>query len=130
MSHRHLFLVSQPSLLIRGGADVDCQTNSGYTPLHRCAFYNHPSMTAMFVLAGANQKIIDGNGKTAYDVAVAEGNEEIARQLKPLILDDGTDMTGTMYATNNPKHPNFRPDAREALFSMWNLERSLQRPKA
>lgn len=106
---------------------MDCATNNGYTPLHRCAFYNHKQLAGLFCMAGANQKAVDGDGKTAYEVAVAEGNVEIAQILKPLIAPDGTDMTGVMYERNNPKHPEFRPQGREALFALAAINDSLAR---
>jgi ankyrin repeat protein len=67
---------------------VDCVTNNKYTPLHRCAFYNHKQLAGLFCMAGANQKAIDGDGKTAYEVAVEQGNTEVAQLLKPLLSSD------------------------------------------
>lgn len=113
-------------VLLKNGADLDCQTWHGkYSPLHRCAFYGHQRLAALFCMAGANQKLLDANGKTAYQVAVDEGNEGIAQVLKPLITASGEDMTGVMYATNNPKHPNFRPEGRAAIFTLYGIESSL-----
>lgn len=94
---------------------MDCTTNNGYTPLHRCAFYNHIQLASLICMAGANQKAVDGDGKTAYDVAVSKGHARMAEKLKPIITPDGVDITGVMYERNNPKHPQFRPEAREAL---------------
>eukprot|EP01102_Stenamoeba_stenopodia_P006651 TRINITY_DN1839_c0_g1_i1.p1 TRINITY_DN1839_c0_g1~~TRINITY_DN1839_c0_g1_i1.p1 ORF type:complete len:308 (-),score=80.58 TRINITY_DN1839_c0_g1_i1:49-972(-) len=112
-------------ILIKYGADVDCQTDNKYTPLHRCAYYDHPRLASLLCLAGANQKLRDENNQTAYEVAVENENREVAEILKPLITKDGEDLTGTAYATNNPKHPNFRPEARKALFSLFAIESSL-----
>lgn len=104
---------------------MDCQTHSLYSPLHRAAFYDHPRLVALLTLAGADQSLTDKDGRTAYDVAVAQGNEQIARSLKPLIDSNGNNLTGIMYATNNPKHPNFRPAAREAFFAMFAMEAAM-----
>jgi len=112
-------------ICIRYGADVDCQTDSKYTPLHRCAFYNHSRLASLLLLAGANQKLKDKDGRTAYDVAVKEQNPELVKLLQPLITKTGEDITGIAYATNNPKHPNFRPEAREALFNLYSFESKL-----
>lgn len=103
---------------------MDCQTKRGYSPLHRAAFYNHRRLAGILALAGADQKIRDSDGQTAYEVAVARGNDAIAETLKPMIY-NGRDMTGIMYATNNPKHPNHRPEARAALFAIHDVENSL-----
>jgi ankyrin repeat protein len=82
-------------------------------------------LASLFVLAGADQSIVDENGQTAYEVAVSVGNEEVMSILEPMFSEDGRDITGIAYATNNPKHPNFRPEAREALFSLYFMEQSL-----
>lgn len=111
-------------LLLHFGADVDCQTNLKYSPLHRCAFYDHARLASLFVLAGASQLLKDKDEMTAYDVAVAQGNDEIASLLEPLFV-DGRNVTGLAYATNNPKHPNFRPEARRSLFSLFLQEASV-----
>jgi ankyrin repeat protein len=105
---------------------VDCVTINKYTPLHRCAFYNHKRLAGLFCMAGANQKAIDGDGKTAYEVAVEQGNTEVAQLLKPLLSSDGTDMTGVVYARNNPNHPEFRPQGREALFALAAINASME----
>lgn len=116
--------VEAAMVLLHFGADVDCQTNLKYSPLHRCAFYNHPRLASLFVLAGANQCLKDKDEMTAYDVAVAQGNNEIASALEPIYA-NGQNITGLAYATNNPKHPNFRPEARRALLSLFHQEASL-----
>lgn len=109
----------------RYNANIDSQTNGKYTPLHRCAFYDHPRLASLFVLAGANQTIVDENGQTAYEVAVAQQNQDIIKLLKPIIDEDGKNLSGIAYATNNPNHPNFRPEARESLFALYSLNESL-----
>lgn len=110
----------------RYGADVDCQTKLGYTPLHRCAFYDHPRLASLLCLAGADRTLRDQKGDRAYDVAVAEGHEEVAQLLAPLISQDGVDISNVMYARNNPKHPNYRPGSRDALLQLFMLETAAQ----
>lgn len=111
-------------LLLKYGADVDCQTGGLYTPLHRCAFYYHPRLAALLCFAGANRTIRDENNQTAYEVAIEKGNRDIANIIKPL---EGEETNGGPYSTNNPKHPNFRPEAREAFFTLFAAERELER---
>lgn len=101
---------------------MDCKTHLKYTPLHRCAFYNHVRLASLLVLAGADQHQRDENGQTAYEVAVAENNHDVATILKPMLTKDGKDITGMQYASNNPKHPAHRPEAREALFQLFLAE--------
>ena len=103
---------------------MDSQTFKGFTPLHRCAFYDHSRLASLLCLAGAS-RLKDSNGDSAYDVAVARGNTQLISILKPLIDSAGNDITGIQYATNNPKHPNFRPNARTSLFAMFDLESSM-----
>jgi hypothetical protein len=105
-------------------ADIDCQTHGKYTPLHRCAYYNHARLASLLVLAGADQTIVDENGQTAYEVAVQAENEDIAQILQPIFDAEGRNISGLPYATNNPKHPNFRPEARESLFALHEMEES------
>lgn len=102
---------------------MDCQTNMGYTPLHRCAFYNHPRLGSLLVLAGATQSIRDfTEQQTPYEVSVARGNVKLIELLKPMFDDTGRDVKSLMYATNNPKHPQYRPEARAALLQLMNHE--------
>lgn len=108
--------------LLRCGADIDCQTKSLYTPLHRCAFYGHDRMAALICLAGADQTLKDKDGQTAYDVAVERGNPKLVSLLEPMVASDGTDLTGIAYARNNPKHQQHRPEGREAFFRLYSME--------
>jgi ankyrin repeat protein len=110
-------------VLLRYGADVDCQTDLGYSPLHRCAYYDHPQLGSLLCLAGANQTLRDTeNQETAYEVAAKKRNRRLMKLLNPTYDADGNNISGCMYASNNPKHPNFRPEARDALFTLCALE--------
>lgn len=110
--------------LLRCGADVDCQTKSLYTPLHRCAFYGHDRLAALLCLAGADRKLKDKDGRTAYDVAVERQQQrpKLLQLLRPLVDAHGNDLTGIAYARNNPKHPQHRPEGREAFFRLYAME--------
>jgi hypothetical protein len=67
---------------------------------------------------------VDENGQTAYEVAVQAENEDVIRILQPIFDAAGTNISGLAYATNNPKHPNYRPEARESLFALHEMEES------
>jgi ankyrin repeat protein len=108
---------------------VDCQTNLKYSPLHRCAFYDHRRLASLLILAGADQTVQDADGQTPYECAVEKGNEEMVAILKPLLSSTGENISGLPYATNNPRHPQFRPEARDALFSLFDMEAALQAPE-
>ncbi len=112
-------------LINRYGADVDCRTKRNYTPLHRCAFYNHPRLAGLLVMAGADQTIRDENNETPYEVSVTQQNTKVSKLLKPLFDNHGNNIAGIMYATNNPKHPNFPQEARDALFRLFDINSSM-----
>ncbi len=99
---------------------MDTQTNSGFTPLHRCAFYNHHALAKLLCLAGA-KRLKSEDGVTAYEVAVANENDSIAALLKPKYDSDGNDITEAKYAKNNPRHPDFTPEKRADDLKMLTL---------
>ncbi len=101
---------------------MDCQTLLGYSPLHRCAFYNHPRLGSLLCLAGANKTLRNENNETAYEVALAKGNKRLIKLLTPIIDGQGNNISGVAYAVNNPKHPNYRPEARDAFFTLCALD--------
>lgn len=53
-------------------------------------------------------------------MAVERRNVKIAEILEPI---EG--IPGGIYARNNPKHPEFKPSAREALFQLAEMEGAL-----
>lgn len=53
-------------------------------------------------------------------MAVERKNIKIAEILEPI---EG--IPGGIYARNNPKHPEFKPSAREALFRLAEMEGAL-----
>ena len=64
---------------------------------------------------------MDADGQTPYDCAVAQNNPDLIEILKPILSSTGEDITGIAHATNNPKHPQFRPEARDALFALFEM---------
>ena len=112
-------------LVAVGKADPNCTTQGGYTPLHRAAFYGHNRLAASLLLLGADPTIVDGNGDTPYDCAVAQGNQTIADTLAPVLNQQGENILGVMYARNNPRHPDHRPEALEAILALSAMEAKL-----
>ena len=112
-------------LVAVGKADPNCTTQGGYTPLHRAAFYGHDRLAATLLLLGADPTIVDGNGDTPYDCALAQGNQGIAEALTPVLNEEGENILGAMYATNNPRHPDHRPEALQAILALSEMEARL-----
>jgi ankyrin repeat protein len=54
--------------LVDAGADVNAKAQNGYTPLHIAAGMNeNPEVILSLLELGADPRIIDGDGKTAWD---------------------------------------------------------------
>jgi ankyrin repeat protein len=69
-------------LLIEHGADINTQeTRWGWTPLMIAARHNYFDVIVWLIENGADKNIKDKDGRTAYDIAVKAGNEELARML-------------------------------------------------
>ncbi len=64
--------------LIFYGADLNCQTAGGNTPLHICAISNQENCARVLLFRGADKNIANYSNQTAYDVAVISGNDDIA----------------------------------------------------
>eukprot|EP00469_Lotharella_globosa_P013041 CAMPEP_0167789128 /NCGR_PEP_ID=MMETSP0111_2-20121227/10492_1 /TAXON_ID=91324 /ORGANISM="Lotharella globosa, Strain CCCM811" /LENGTH=328 /DNA_ID=CAMNT_0007681219 /DNA_START=114 /DNA_END=1100 /DNA_ORIENTATION=+ len=112
--------------LLAKKADINSRTNLGYTPLHRAAFYNHTRLAALLSMAGADRTLRDFKDKeTPYEVAVKQGNLQVARLLKPT-MENGKDVSGLPYARNNPNHPNHCPEGFQSLLRIHALEKQIQ----
>ena len=79
-------------ILIRGGADIDGLDNLGRTPLHRVVLspaYSKGGEVKVIlrdlVESGASLNIEDSAGKTANDLAIAAGRDDLASYLEELI---------------------------------------------
>lgn len=52
----------------------------------RCAFYNHPRLCSLLLLAGADTTLRDKeNNETPYECAVTQKNTELQQILKPIL---------------------------------------------
>ena len=70
-------------LLLEHGADIDALDNHHSTPLHITVVARFGSVIATQLLVdhGANVHLQNNDGHTPYQVALADGHEEIARLL-------------------------------------------------
>jgi hypothetical protein len=113
--------------LLSHNANANSRTVDGYTPLHRCAFYNHPRLAALLKLSGADPTLRDFEDKQSpYEVAIDMQLLDVANILEPLLDGNGNDISGIPHARNNPSHPEFKEEARQALANLVQIERSLQ----
>jgi ankyrin repeat protein len=61
-------------MLIEAGAELDCQPHhihqGGYTPLHKAVLNANTAIARLLLEAGARTDIRDGEGKTAFELAI------------------------------------------------------------
>ena len=76
-------------LLIESGADVNAPGFSGFTPLHRASYNNQGAVVSQRLIAmGAVVNANAENGTTPLNLAVANGNEKVAK----LLLNNNADL--------------------------------------
>jgi len=80
--------VSQVKLLLDSGADIDCTTDDGWTPLVEAVLHG-PELTRLLLSRGANPNIASVHGYTALHRAAGHGNVEVVQ----LLLDAGADTS-------------------------------------
>ena len=54
---------------------MNCQTVSGYTPLHWASLYGHVGVITALLAAGADKTIENKGGRTPYDWAKNQDTE-------------------------------------------------------
>jgi len=69
-------------LLLDVGADVNAKQHGGFTPLHAPAQNGDRDMVELFLSRGADPSMLTDEGKTAADIAAAQGHIEIAAMLR------------------------------------------------
>jgi ankyrin repeat protein len=70
------------ALLLEHGADVNARQHGGFTPLHTPAQHGDRTMVELFLRRGADPALTNDEGKSAADVASAQGNIEIAALIR------------------------------------------------
>lgn len=69
--------------LLKHGANIDARdSESGATPLHQAASWGRRGVVELLLARHADPRIKDKNGHTALDLAVANGQAEVAEVLK------------------------------------------------
>src|SRR5438105_2506600 len=68
-------------MLLDAGADVNAKQHGGFTPLHAPAQNGDREMVELFLSRGADPSMLTDEGKTAADIAAAQGHIEIAALL-------------------------------------------------
>ncbi len=62
--------------------DINVQSTMGYTALHIAAYYGDVSITELLCKKGIITTIKDNKGRTAFDIAIEEGNSVTAEIIK------------------------------------------------
>ena len=70
-------------ILIGARADLDGANDRGWTPLIVAAIYGRSSMVRKLLVAGANHRLADQDGRTALDYAQANGRDASGDSLVP-----------------------------------------------
>jgi ankyrin repeat protein len=65
------------------GAEIDARDRDGQaTPLERAASWGRRDVVELLLARGANPALKDKNGKTALDLAVANGQDDVVAVLQ------------------------------------------------
>ena len=69
--------------MLKQKCDVNARNKAGQTALMMAALFRRTNQIDMLLKAGADPAIADASGRTAAIVAVAQGSDGVAAQLKP-----------------------------------------------
>lgn len=67
--------------LIDRGINVNVQDANGHTPLHIAALLNHHHLIGPLLAADIDVGLIDKSGRTAQQLALEKGSDDVLRQL-------------------------------------------------
>ena len=68
-------------LLLSHGADIECTTSLGWTPLHSAAKHKHPKQVSLLLKKGANINASTSNGQTALHLAIISKSSAVVKIL-------------------------------------------------
>jgi ankyrin repeat protein len=68
-------------LLLDKGIKVNVQDANGHTPLHIAALLNHHHLIGPLLAAGVDVSLKDKSSKTAQQLALDKGSDDVLRQL-------------------------------------------------
>lgn len=71
------------SVLIRAGVDPDVRNIEGMTPLMAAAEIGARDIARLLIENGADPKLVDEAGETAFDIAMRKGHVDMAGILRP-----------------------------------------------
>ncbi|MGE7863473.1 ankyrin repeat domain-containing protein [Bacillus mobilis] len=71
------------AFLIEKGSDVNVIQSGGWTGLHEAALLGSEEIVMLLLENGANKAIKKNDGKTAYDIALEKGYDQLLHHLKP-----------------------------------------------
>lgn len=82
--------VAEVTQLLNSGAEVNCTTDDGWTPLLEAAIHG-ADLTHLLLARGADPNIASEHGYTPLHRAAGHGNDDVVR----LLLDAGADVSAT-----------------------------------
>ncbi|MGG1150900.1 ankyrin repeat domain-containing protein [Bacillus wiedmannii] len=69
------------AFLIEKGSDVNVIQSGGWTGLHEAALLGNEEIIVLLLKNGANKTIKKNDGKTAYDIALEKGHDNLLHHL-------------------------------------------------
>ena len=66
-------------LLVDSGAQVNVQSQNGFTPLYMAAQESHDGVVRALLASGANQSLATEDGFTPLAVALQQGHDKVRR---------------------------------------------------
>ena len=99
-------------ILVRNGAPLNVQNDTGNTPLHLAVFWGHFDVVKLLVEEGAKMDLRNDKGRIPLDIAGLYGHRDIAEYIaqksgKPLPkMKDRQRKTTAMNAPLEPPNPD------------------------
>ena len=71
--------VAGPRALIDGGADMNCQGDRDFTPLHNAVLHNQIDAVKFLLQMGVDRQITNDDGNTALGLAKIMGHSDLIK---------------------------------------------------